>query len=801
MPIRNLEALFAPRSLAIVAESFAQGSYGALALAALGEPRIPVTLVGPAPADAPGRVIASPDDVEHADLAFVLLPIAEALPVLEGLAARGTRAAILARHDNRDLELRVRLRAVAGTGLRLLGPGSLGLQVPGIGLNASLVRGLPRPGSLAVMSHSASMLATIVNWAAARGAGLSAAVSLGGGIDVDVAALLDHFAQDLRTRAILLHLDRVEDARRFLSAARRAARAKPVVLLKPGRHAAPPTPGPWRIPPDLAYDAAFCRVGLVRVHSLAQLFDAAEMLARGPRVHGPRVAILSNSASLGAVAADHILDLELEPASLQAETLRAGLCSSHPIDLGAGASPEDYARALGALLDDPGADAVLVVHAPSPFVESRGVAEAVAGAVVAGNRPAFGRKPVLTTWLADESELVQPLHARDVPVYATPLDAAFGLHYGLAHRRAQEELMQAPASPDAFRPQREAARDLLARHVAASRLVLPNSDAFAALETYGIALEHELGAPELCIGIGEDPVFGPLVALSAMDSAVAGVVALPPLDMPLAHSLLLRAPAQLRYLIGEARESLALLLTEIAQFAADCAAVRQLRIGLRRREDHWSATGCCLVLDPDPGVTASSRPGTRFVIRPYPRELEGWLTLRGKTGSAGRRIRVRPVRPEDEALYPAFLAKLDPNDLRLRFFAPVKDMTHAFIARLTQIDYAREMAFLALDPDTNEMLGVVRLAGDPDGESAEYAVIVRSDLKGLGLGWALMQRIIAYARSAGLKRVTGEVLRENTTMLKMCEALGFTATVDPEEPSIVHVSLALDGAGAARAVA
>jgi acetyltransferase len=189
------------------------------------------------------------------------------------------------------------------------------------------------------------------------------------------------------------------------------------------------------------------------------------------------------------------------------------------------------------------------------------------------------------------------------------------------------------------------------------------------------------------------------------------------------------------------------------------------------------------------GVAAGRRPNPRFVIRPYPRDLEGWLTLRD-----GRRVRVRPIRPEDEALYPAFGECIDPEDLRLRFFAPVKNASRAFIARLTQIDYAREMALVALSPETGELLGVVRIAADPDLECAEYAVIVQSKLKGAGLGWELMQRIIAYGRSIGLKRITGEVLRENTTMMRMAKGLGFSASQCPDDPALNRVSLSLAAA-------
>ena len=152
---------------------------------------------------------------------------------------------------------------------------------------------------------------------------------------------------------------------------------------------------------------------------------------------------------------------------------------------------------------------------------------------------------------------------------------------------------------------------------------------------------------------------------------------------------------------------------------------------------------------------------------------------------------MRPIRPEDEPLIHEFLRHVTPQDLRLRFFAPMKEFTHEFIARLTQLDYARAMAFVAFDEATSDLVGVVRIHSDSIYESGEYAILLRSDLKGRGLGWALMQLIIEYARSEGLKVISGEVLAENTVMLAMCRSLGFEVKSDPVEHGICNVRLSL----------
>ena len=157
----------------------------------------------------------------------------------------------------------------------------------------------------------------------------------------------------------------------------------------------------------------------------------------------------------------------------------------------------------------------------------------------------------------------------------------------------------------------------------------------------------------------------------------------------------------------------------------------------------------------------------------------------------GTRVLMRPLRPEDAALYPEFLTHVTLEDSRLRFFSAIKELSEERIAQLTHLDYARAMAFIALDEVTAKMLGVVRLHLDNNREGGEYAVIVRSELKGHGLGWLLMQRMIAYARSLGLKRVYGQVLAENATMLRMCAELGFHIEDDPSQKGIKVVTLGL----------
>ena len=173
--------------------------------------------------------------------------------------------------------------------------------------------------------------------------------------------------------------------------------------------------------------------------------------------------------------------------------------------------------------------------------------------------------------------------------------------------------------------------------------------------------------------------------------------------------------------------------------------------------------------------------------RPYPSQWERHLVL-----GDGWKVFARPIRPDDEPLILHLLQHVSREDLRLRFFDSIKQFSHPFLVRLTQLDYAHAMAFVAFDETSDDILGVVRVHADPAGESGEYAILLRSDLKGRGLGWALMQMIIEYAKSEGMKRIIGQILQENSVMLKMCRELGFEVKTNPEDRGLCNVTLVLD---------
>lgn len=190
---------------------------------------------------------------------------------------------------------------------------------------------------------------------------------------------------------------------------------------------------------------------------------------------------------------------------------------------------------------------------------------------------------------------------------------------------------------------------------------------------------------------------------------------------------------------------------------------------------------------PSPPLEHTARVLAEVGKRPYPSQWERHLVV-----GDGWKVFVRPVRPDDEPLVLDLLTHVSREDLRLRFFDSIKEFSHPFLVRLTHLDYARAMAFVALNETGGEILGVVRVHSDPAGESGEFAILLRSDLKGHGLGWALMQMIIEYGKSESLKRIFGQVLHENSVMLKMCRELGFEVKTNPDDLGLCDVTLVLD---------
>jgi acetyltransferase len=298
------------------------------------------------------------------------------------------------------------------------------------------------------------------------------------------------------------------------------------------------------------------------------------------------------------------------------------------------------------------------------------------------------------------------------------------------------------------------------------------------------------GATELLVGLVDASIFGPLVAFGQGGTAVEIVhdssLELPPLNELLARQLVGRTRVWqlLRGYRGKPPakiEAVVEVLIRLSQLASDHREIRELDINPLLAD-----VAGVIALDARVRISSPRDPGTaRLAIAPYPQDLTSTEVLRD-----GAALRVRPLRPEDEPLLHGLAAHMSAEDLRLRFFTPVRGLTHTVAARLSQLDYDREMALLAERDGT--ALGVAHFFADPNRLRAEYAIAVRSDWKGRGVGFLLMTRLIAIARQWGIDELVGEVMRENEPMLQMCRELGFVITPDLSNPPLVLVRKSLD---------
>ena len=781
-------------------------------------------------------------------------------------------------------------RAAQKYGMRLVGPNCLGIMMPAANLNASFAAHMPNAGNLALISQSGAIATGMVEWAAQRAVGFSGIVSIGDQLDVDIADLLDYFALDGKTRAILLYVEAIKDASKFMSAARAAARIKPVVVVKSGRMAqgakAAATHTGALAGSDAVYDAAFRRAGILRVSDLRELFDCAETLGRIESPSGKRLAMLTNGGGIGVLAVDRLVELGGIPAAITPavrEKLDAVLpktwSGSNPVDIVGDADPARYAAALEVLLSDPGNDAILVMNVQTAIAPADEIAATVTG-LVSKYRQQHHRsaKPVLAVWVGADQKIGDLLSGAGIPNYLTEDDAVRGFMYLVQHREAVAELAQVPpAMPSDFAPDTDAARQIVTAALADGRQWLDPVEIKRLLEAYEIAMvptfaaadaeqavahasaifaqgatvvlkvmsrdiihKSDVGgvvlnltspdavraatadilarakalrpearisgvivqamvvrpkAREVILGLADDPTFGTVIVFGRGGTAVEVIndraLALPPLDLQLARDLIERTRVSrllraYRDVPAAKPDAVAMVLVKLAQMAADIPQIRELDINpLLADEAGVMAVDARVVV----GEVERKFGGTgppNFAVRPYPSQWQRHLEVKD-----GWRVFVRPIRPEDEPSIHELLRHVTMQDLRLRFFAPMKEFSHEFIARLTQLDYARAMAFVAFDEATNEMVGVVRIHSDSIYETGEYAILLRSDLKGRGLGWALMQLIIEYAKSEGLKAISGDVLQENTVMLEMCRHLGFEVKADPVEHGICDVKLKL----------
>jgi acetyltransferase len=876
--VRNLDRLLDPASIAVAGASERPGSVGATVWRNLRAGRFGGAIypLNPKHASLDGvACFATPAELPQApDLAIVCTPPDTVAPLIAAFGELGTSAAIVMTTGLGAARKQAMLDAARPHTLRILGPNCIGLLTPRRGLNASFAHTDALPGKVAFVSQSGALVTAVLDWAKSRRIGFSTMISVGERADVDFGDLLDHLASDAETRSILLYIESLEEPRKFMSAARAAARNKPVIVVKAGRagkgvRAAASHTGALA-GSDIVFDAAIRRAGMLRVDTLQDLFMAAETLAHFGANRDDALTVMTNGGGAGVMAADAAA-LAGVPLRDLSEATRARLDAAlpptwsrgNPIDIIGDAPAERYVATLQALIDDRDAGAVLFLHAPTAIVHSDEIARACAPIV----RPAGGR--VMACWLGDEAvaEARRVFTDAGIADYETPEEAVRAFAMLATYRRNQALLLEAPTASENGPPDLGAARAVIERALGVGREMLDENEAKTVLRAYGIPTVRtvavapsadaaaragsEIGYPvalkivspeishksdaggvaldladeralraaaqamlarvatarpgariegftvqqmvrrpfaqELIVGASVDPLFGPVLLFGQGGTAVEVVadraVALPPLNRVLAAELVARTRVA-KLLAGyrncpPARlDAIHDVLIGVSQMLADLPELVELDINPLLADDEG-----VVALDARIRLDRSGAAGAaHFAIAPYPAELVRSLLWQGE------QIVVRPIRPEDEAQHRAFVERLSPFDLRLRFFSFRRELPRSEIARLTQIDYSREMAFIAVRARADggeETLGVVRAVCDPDNVEAEFAIVVRSDLHGHGLGHLLLARMLEYLGERGTQRVVAYVLRENDTMRDLALHGGFVNDARASDPDTV----------------
>jgi acetyltransferase len=824
---------------------------------------------------------------ETADLAVIATPAATVPATVGQCAECGIPAAIVISAGFSELgpagrALEDQVRAAACGRMRLLGPNCLGVLRPAGGLNASFAAGMARPGKVALLSQSGAICASVLDWARETNVGFSAFVSVGSMLDVDFADLLDYFGDDPDSRSIILYMESIGDVRKFLSAARSVARAKPVIVVKAGRHEAGARAAASHTGAlagsDAAFDAAFHRAGVLRVHTIPDLFHMAEILDMQPAPRGPALAVITNAGGPGVMATDALMLEGGQLAALAPETLAALDAAlppfwshANPVDVLGDATPERYRQAVEVCARDVAVQGLLVLLTPQAMTDPTETARRLTAFA------RLGHKPVLASWMggADVRPGRRLLNEAGIPTFDAPENAVRAFLHMVQYRRSQDLLYETPrALPEDRALDRERVRAIIAGARAAGRTLLTEIEAKELLAAYGVAVTpaapaataaeavaaaRRLGYPvvlkllsqtithksdvggvllnltndeavrqafdairrglgvhrpevafegvtvqpmvrdrggyELIVGSSVDAQLGPVILFGAGGVLVEVLedraLALPPLNQTLARRLIERTKIYraLQGVRGQGPidfEALETLLVRFSQLLCDCRDLQEVDLNpVLAGPARVIALDARVVLCP-PDLPEDERP--RLAIHPYPNQY----TTPHQLGD-GTEVLIRAIRPEDEALVIEFHAGHSERTIRMRFFSMVKTLSRESLIRLCHLDYDRAMALVAEHKGADglpHLCGVSRYYLDPETRTAEFAVVVGDAWQGKGLGWHLMQRLLAVARERGVRRLVGVVLRENAAMLKLTEELGFTQR-PTQDDAVVQVTLDL----------
>ena len=811
--------------------------------------------------------------------------------IIEECGIHGVKAAVIITagfgevgHEGAALEHQL-LENARHYNIRLIGPNCLGIMRPSIGLNATFNKGSANVGNIALISQSGALCTAILDWATLNDVGFSSVVSMGSSTDVDFGEILDYLVSDPQTRSILMYIEGIRNSRSFMSALRAAARIKPVILVKVGRHPAGSKAAMSHtaslVGADDVFDAAIRRVGVVRVQNVTELFTAARSLACGFRPTGNRLAIVTNGGGPAVMAADRASDLGLVMATLSDATveylnkyLPPNWPHCNPVDIIGDAQADRYQHAVTACLNDENVDGVLAILTPQAMTKPLESAQVL---IDIGNKNT-NNKPLLTCWMGETqvAESRKAFTKAHRPHFRTPEVAVEVFSHLYDYYRNQKMLMQMPGplAPHHIEPDVAGARLIIEGAMQDHRKILTEMESKALLSSFHIPVAHtmiahspsealliaqQLGFPvamkinshdishksdaggvllnlnsshavlsayqhiidtvhlnmpnakidgisiqpmivkpngrELMVGVTNDPVFGPVITFGAGGTSVEimgdRAVALPPLNHFLVKELI--QGTHIAKMLGKFRnfppanvEALEDILLRVSEMVCELPLLQEMDINP-------------LILDEDGVLAVDARVIVEFrqpsadryahmAIYPYPTQLVTQWQM-----TDGTDITIRPMRPEDAMLVKQFVHELSDESKYFRYMNSVQELTEEMLARLTQLDYSRELALVAVVEEFGKEvgLGVSRYAINPDGKTCEFALVIADNISGKGLGQKLMVSLMDAARSNGLSVIEGEVLNNNHKMLKLMNRLGFELKSSEEDQGVMKVSKVL----------
>jgi acetyltransferase len=897
---RPLDAIFSPKSVAVVGATEKEGSVGRTILwnlisSSFGGVVFPVN---PTRKSVLGiQAYPSLQDIpEKIDLAVIVTPAPTVPGIIQQCADLGIPGAIIISAGFKEigpegLALEEQILSIARkSGMRIVGPNCLGVMNARKGLNATFAKGMARPGEVAFLSQSGALGTAVLDWSFEANVGFSAFVSVGSMMDVDWGDLIYYLGDDPNTKSIVIYMESIGNARSFLSAAREVARSKPIFVIKPGR-----TEGAAKAAAshtgsltgsDAVLDAAFKRCGVLRVDTIQEVFSMADVLSKQPLPKGPRLTMVTNAGGPGVLATDALLSTggQLTEVSDTAiaelnKILPAAWSHGNPIDVLGDAGADRYAKSLEIAAEDPNSDGMLVILTPQAMTESTKTAQLLTQYATSTG------KPLLASWMGGEDVAVgvQLLKQAGIPAFAYPDAAAQAFTSMWRYAEHLKSLYETPTlssvTDEADQAKQAAVTGLIDTVLAEGRTLLTEWESKKLLDSYGIptvrteiaetvdaalqaaeaigfpvvlklhsntlthktdvggvklnlanadqvrqayedilasvtakaGAEHfqgvtvqkmvKLDGYELILGASQDPQFGPVLLFGTGGQLVEvfhdTVVDLPPLNNHLARRMMsqTRIFTALQGVRGRGPvnlDDLDELLVRFSQLVVEQPRIKELDINpLVVSEDHIIALDARVVLYGDDEL--GERPP--LAIRPYPVQYQSEAETK-----RGLKLRIRPIKPEDEPLAERFHKAISERSVYLRYMQSVplsERLRHERLSRLCFIDYDREIALLALTEDEElgleKIMGVGRLSKESGTteQIGNFRLLVADQVQGQGIGSVLLARLIAVARAEKLDVLRGQILSENQEMQAICRRFGFTLSNHPTAKDRLIASLAL----------